>query len=62
VTAGVVGMIGATTVGLARAAAGGWREAAIAGAALALLYLWSSKLATPGAVLLSGLAGYGLLR
>jgi chromate transporter len=62
VAAGVVGFIAATTVDLAAALAQRVPSLAAAGAifaaALALLYLWRSKLNLAAAIVLSGLAGY----
>jgi len=65
VAAGVVGFIVATTVQLAVALAGrvpSWPVASIIFAgALALLYVWRSKLNLAAAILLSGVAGYAAM-
>jgi len=62
VTAGVVGFIVATTVQLATALAGRVPSPPLAllilAGALALLYLWRSRLNLAAAIVLSGLAGY----
>ena len=57
VTAGVVGLIAATTVHLFRAGVTDVRRVALFAAALALLYLWKSKAAVAVAVLGSAAAG-----
>lgn len=62
VAAGVVGLIAATTLQLAQATAGRvpslWPAAAIFAGALAVLYLWKSKLNVVVIVLAAGLAGW----
>jgi len=62
VTAGVVGFIVATTVQLATALAGRVPSLPLAllvlAGALALLYLWRSRLNLAAAIILSGIAGY----
>lgn len=62
VTAGVVGLIGATTIALAMAALADVRAVAIAAVALVMLYLWHAKVSVPVAVLASGALGFALFR
>jgi chromate transporter len=62
VTAGVVGLIAATTVGLLRAALTGWVSVAIFAVALVLLYIWHAKMSVVVAVLGAGLLGYLVFR
>lgn len=62
VTAGVVGLIAATTVKLAATALDRWPAVVIAAVCLALLYAWNSKLAVPCVLALAALAGYVALR
>jgi chromate transporter len=57
VTAGVVGLIAATTVHLFRAGVFGARRLVLFAAGLAVLYLWRSKAAVAVVVLASALAG-----
>ncbi len=59
VTAGVVGLIAATTVGLFRAAVTGWPSGLIFVLVLILLYRWPVKASVPVAVV--GAAGLGAL-
>ncbi|HUF91619.1 MAG TPA: chromate efflux transporter [Candidatus Limnocylindria bacterium] len=59
VTAGVVGLIAATTVGLFRAAITGWQPGLIFLLVLVLLYRWPVKASVPVAVV--GAAGLGAL-
>ncbi|HEY1107944.1 MAG TPA: chromate efflux transporter, partial [Opitutaceae bacterium] len=58
VTAGVVGLIAATTLSLAIAAIPTWKSALLFAAALAAVYRWKSKLAVPAIILSAGLAGW----
>ena len=62
VAAGVVGLIAATTLQLAQATAGRvpslWPAVAIFAVALAVLYLWKSKLNVVAIILAAGLAGW----
>ncbi len=60
VTAGVVGLIAVTTLGLALSAVPDWRAALICLTALIVLYRWKSKLAVPGVVATAGLTGAAL--
>lgn len=62
VTAGVVGIIAATTLGLVPTCLPGARSVALFAAGLLVLYLWTSKLATPVIVLLAGAVGTVLFR
>jgi chromate transporter len=62
ITAGVVGLIAATTVHLFRAGVDGFREVALFAIALAVLYLWRSRAAVPVVVLASAAAGLLLWR
>lgn len=57
VTAGVVGLIAATTVYLFRAAVGGIAELALFAFALSVLYVWRSRAAIVAVVVGSALAG-----
>lgn len=57
VTAGVVGIIGATALLVARTAIGGAPAALLFAVVLAVLYGWRSRAAIPVAVLLGGAAG-----
>jgi chromate transporter len=57
ITAGVVGLAIATTLGLAGTAVPSAVAAAIFGVALVALYTWKASIATPVVVLLAGLAG-----
>lgn len=57
VTAGVVGIIAATALMVARTAIDGWQAAALFALVLVLLYQWRSRAAIPVAVLLGGVAG-----
>lgn len=59
ITAGVVGLIAATTVHLFRAGVDGFREVVLFAMALAVLYLWRSRAAV--AVVVLGSAAVGLL-
>jgi chromate transporter len=59
VSAGVVGLIASTTIGLAPVAVTELSGLAIFGSALTVLYLWKAKAATPVVVLAAG--GLGLL-
>ncbi len=58
VTAGVVGLIAATTVQLAATALDRWPAVVIAAVCLTLLYVWKSKLAVPCALAVAAIAGY----
>lgn len=58
VTAGVVGLIAATTLSLAVAAIPTWKSALLFAAALAAVYRWKSKLAVPVIIVSAGLAGW----
>jgi len=58
VTAGVVGLIAITAVKLALAAIPNGSAGLIFAAALAILYVWRSKLAVPVIILGAGLAGW----
>jgi chromate transporter len=62
VTAGVVGLIVATLIGLAQAAITDWRTLAIFLAALVPLYLWKSRASIPVLILSAGLLGLLLFR
>jgi chromate transporter len=62
VTAGVVGLIAATTVGLFRAAVTGWAPALIFVLVLVLLYRWPAKASVPLAVVGASALGALLLR
>jgi chromate transporter len=60
ITAGVVGLIAATSVHLFRAGVSGWRGLALFAVALAVVYLWKSKAAVAVVVLGCALAGLAL--
>jgi chromate transporter len=60
ITAGVVGLIAATSVHLFRAGVSGWRRLALFAVALAVVYLWKSKAAVAVVVLGCALAGLAL--
>lgn len=60
VTAGVVGLIVVTTLGLARVAIPTWSAALIFALALGVVYRWKSKLAVPAIVFAAGGAGWML--
>ena len=60
ITAGVVGLIAATSVHLFRAGVSGWRRLALFAVALAVVYLWKSKAAVAVIVLGCALAGLAL--
>lgn len=60
VTAGVVGVIVVTALGLARVAIPTWSAALIFAIALAVVYRWKSKLAVPAIVFGAGAAGWVL--
>lgn len=60
VTAGVVGIIVVTALGLAFVAIPSWKAALIFAFALALVYRWKSKLAVPAIVFSAGTAGWFL--
>src|SRR5687768_3708109 len=62
VTAGVVGLIAATTVGLFRAAVTGWAPALIFVLVLVLLYRWPVKASVPVAVVAAAALGAALMR
>jgi chromate transporter len=62
VTAGVVGLIAATTVGLFRAAVTGWPTGLIFVLVLVLLYRWPAKASVPVAVVGASALGALLLR
>jgi chromate transporter len=62
ITAGVVGLIAATTVHLFRAGVDGFQEAALFAIALAVLYLWRSRAAVAVVVVGSAAAGWLLWR
>ncbi|MEO6594395.1 MAG: chromate efflux transporter [Planctomycetota bacterium] len=62
VTASVVGVMAATTVGLLRAGVSDLSTACIALAALAALWSWKGRAAVPIVVLASGLVGWMLCR
>lgn len=62
VTAGVVGLIGATTVVLFATVVTDWRSLVIFVAALAALYLWKAKAAVAVVVLGAGVLGFLLFR
>ena len=62
VTAGVVGLIAATTIELAKAAFTGPATVAIFAVALAILYVWHAKLSVVAAIAASGVLGAALLR
>jgi chromate transporter len=61
VTAGVVGIMGATTLGLLRAGVTDARSAAIAAVALAIVCCWRSRAAVPVAVLAGATIGFAWL-
>ena len=61
VTAGVVGLIAATTVGLFRAAVTGWPTGLIFALALVLLYRWPVKASVPVTVVGAAILGALLL-
>jgi chromate transporter len=61
VTAAVVGIMVATTVGLAQAALPDLRRAALAAAVLPIVWWWKSRAATPVAVMLGAAGGWLLL-
>jgi chromate transporter len=58
ITAGVVGLIAVTTLGLAQTAIPGWRSAAIAAVALVVVYRWKAKAVIPLVMLAAGIAGW----
>jgi chromate transporter len=58
VTAGVVGLIGVTTVRLAVAAIPTWNSALIFSVALAVLYFWKSRFSVPTVVGIAGTYGW----
>jgi chromate transporter len=60
ITAGVVGLIAATSFHLFRAGVSGWRRLALFAVALAVVYLWKSKAAVAVVVLGCALAGLAL--
>jgi len=60
VTAGVVGLIAATTVALFRAGVTSWQALVIFALALAAVYLWKAKAAVAGIVLGAGALGFVL--
>src|SRR5262245_27802500 len=62
VTAGVVGLMAATTVGLVRSGITDVPSAAIAAVGLLMLWFWRSRAAVPLTVLAGGLLGLALLR
>jgi chromate transporter len=62
VTAGVVGLIAAATVGLFRAAVTGWATGLIFLLVLVLLYRWPAKASVPVAVVGAAILGALLLR
>lgn len=62
ITAGVVGLIATTTVGLAYTAIPDFRAAAIAAAVLVVIYRWKSKAVIPLVMLGAGLAGWVMFR
>ena len=57
VTAGVVGLIAATTIALFRDGVTSWQALLIFGLALAAVYAWKAKAAVAGIVLGAGLLG-----
>lgn len=57
VTAGVVGLIGATTLHLLKTSMTDWKVILLCAAALITLYRWKSKMAVVGVVLLAGIVG-----
>jgi chromate transporter len=57
VTAAVVGLIAATALGIARESLEGGTTVALFVAAIATLYMWKAKAATPAAVLVAALMG-----
>jgi chromate transporter len=61
VTAGVVGIMAATTIGLVGDGIRDWRSALIAVAGLGVLWFWSSRAAIPVTVLGGGLLGLAIL-
>lgn len=62
VTAGVVGLIGATAIGLLRVAVRDLTTAVIFTVALLALYVWNPKVAVPAVVLGAGVLGLQLFR
>lgn len=62
ITAGVVGLIGTTTVVLAHTAIPNFNAAAIAGGALLVLYRWQSKGVIPIVMFGAGVAGWVMFR
>ena len=58
VTAGVVGLIGVTTITLARSAIPDWRAGVIFAGALLFVYRWKSKFAIPAVMAGAGLIGW----
>jgi len=62
ITAGVVGLIAATALGLLRDAVPDWPAAAIFASALLALYLWKAKAAVAGVMLGAGVLGLLLFR
>ena len=62
VTAGVVGLIAATAMGLFQAAIRSWPAAVIFGLSLLLLYRWKTKAAVPAVVAGAGILGLLVFR
>jgi chromate transporter len=62
VTAGVVGLIAATSVVLLRTVITDWRSLVVFALALAVLYVWKAKFAVAGVVLGAGVLGFLLFR